>query len=259
VAAISYDSVEVLKFFAGKAGIQYLLLSDADSALIRKLGILNEKVPQNSMAYGIPNPGSYLVDPSGKVISKYFEDDYTERVTASDILVRQFGDGALGGPHTTVETKHLRLSSSAGTTAVKSGQRIALTIDLEMKPKMHVYAPGAQGYKPIEFRLIPSPAGTAHPLTYPPAKTLFLPAIGEKVPVYDSTLRLVQELTIGRDAALKPLLSPSGEFTIEGELKYQACDDKVCYIPASVPLKWTFVLENHDRERAPQEIRHKAR
>ena len=259
MAAISYDSVEVLKFFTEKAKIHFVMLSDPDSAVIRKFGIFNESVPANSMAYGIPNPGTYLVDPSGKVISKYFEDDYTQRVTASDILVKEFGAGAVGGPHATVETKHLTLTSSAGTTTVKSGQRIPLTIDIQMKPKMHVYAPGTQGYKPIEFKLTQTPAAIAHPLTYPPSKILFLPVIDEKVPVYDSTVKLVQEVTIGKDGALKPLLSPSGEFTIEGELKYQACDDKLCYIPATVPLKWTFILESHDRERAPKEIQHMAK
>ena len=31
--------------------------------------------------------------------------------------------------------------------------------------------------------------------------------------------------------------------TVSGTLDYQACDDKVCYNPASVPVSWTFDLK----------------
>jgi hypothetical protein len=30
--------------------------------------------------------------------------------------------------------------------------------------------------------------------------------------------------------------------TISGTLEYQACDDKICYNPALLPLSWTFTL-----------------
>jgi hypothetical protein len=38
--------------------------------------------------------------------------------------------------------------------------------------------------------------------------------------------------------------------TIAGTLQYQACDDKVCFTPQSVPLTWTLGLRALDRERA---------
>jgi hypothetical protein len=41
---------------------------------------------------------------------------------------------------------------------------------------------------------------------------------------------------------------------VEGTLRYQACDDRVCYVPQELPVKWTFQLEGHDRERAPAEL-----
>ena len=36
---------------------------------------------------------------------------------------------------------------------------------------------------------------------------------------------------------------------IAGTLDYQACDDKVCFNPQSVPLRWTIGLKPLDRER----------
>ena len=38
--------------------------------------------------------------------------------------------------------------------------------------------------------------------------------------------------------------------TIKGILNYQACDDKLCFTPQSVPLTWTVTLRQLDRERA---------
>jgi hypothetical protein len=34
-----------------------------------------------------------------------------------------------------------------------------------------------------------------------------------------------------------------GAVTIEGTLRYQACDDRMCYVPKSVPLKWTLQVQ----------------
>jgi hypothetical protein len=256
VAAISYDSPAILKDFATRRGITFPLLSDQGSNTIRAFGILNEAVPAGTPFAGIPHPGTYIVDPSGRVTAKYFEEDYTQRFTASDILVRQFGSAA-GSAHATVDTQHLRLSSSASAGRVRSGQRIALTLDIELKPEMHVYAPGVAGYIPIEWSMTPSDAIVAHPMVTPPSKRLHLPAIDETVSVYGGSFRLVRDITIAKDATLKPLLDANGSLTIQGTFRYQACDNRMCYIPKSVPVKWTLQVEAHDRERVPAPLRKK--
>jgi peroxiredoxin len=91
VAAISYDSVGALKSFADRQHITYPLLSDPDSKIIRTYNILNEAVKPGTPTYGIPYPGVYVVDAQGRVVSKYFEDDYRERVSTAEILPRRFG------------------------------------------------------------------------------------------------------------------------------------------------------------------------
>jgi hypothetical protein len=256
VAAISYDSQAILKNFAGRSGITFPLLSDEGSKTIRAFGILNEDVPAGTPFAGIPHPGTYIVDPGGRVTAKYFEDDYTQRFTASDILVRQFGLAA-GSAHATAETRHLRLSSSASADRARSGQRIALTLDVELKPDMHVYAPGVAGYIPIEWSMAPGEAIIAHPVVTPPSKKLHLPAIDETVSVYGGQFRLVREITIAKDAKLKPLLDSSGNLTIAGTFRYQACDNRMCYIPQTVPVKWTIHIDAHDRQRVPAPLQKK--
>lgn len=254
MAAISYDSVAVLKDFADRKHVTYPLLSDSDSKIIRTFGILNETVPANSMAYGIPYPGTYVVDPSGKVVAKFFEDDYKERFPTLEIL-DQIG-GAIGSTRTTVKGKHLQLSLSASTIVVHPNQRVALFLDIDLTQKMHVYAPGVQGYIPIDWKM--AETGTKlYPVSYPVPEKLRLEVIKETVPVYRRHVRLEEDVVIETEPQVKPLLNPQGELTLEGSLQYQACDDQECYIPETVPLKWTFSFEPLDRERVPVGLQHK--
>jgi hypothetical protein len=37
--------------------------------------------------------------------------------------------------------------------------------------------------------------------------------------------------------------------TITGTFAYQACDDKVCFAPQSIPLSWSIAVKPLDRER----------
>ncbi len=254
MAAISYDSVAVLNSFADRKHITYLLLSDPDSKIIRTFDILNETVPANSMAYGIPYPGTYVVDTSGKVVAKFFEGDFKERTPTLEIL-DQVG-GALGLTHATVEAKHLRFSSSASTDVVHPNQRVALFLDLDLMPRMHVYAQGVQGYIATEWKMTET-AAKFYAVRYPAPEKLRLEVIKETVPVYRGRVRLGEDLVIGTEAQVKPRLNEHGEMVLEGSLRYQACDDHECYIPETVPLKWTFKFEALDRERVPAEIQHK--
>lgn len=279
VAAISYDSVEVLKDFATRRGITFPLLSDKDSQVIRAFGILNENAPRDSFVYGVPNPGTYVLNGAGVVTAKYFEDDYTERVTASDILARQFGANPSAGPGVQ-ETRHLRLAAASSANAARGGQKIALVLNIELKPGMHVYAPGVRGYKPVAWEMLTAPvkpegeaqtAGEADrpeqvrlpgrlftEVAWPAPRMLHLKAIGETVPVYEKKLRLVREVTIPSDKLLREVTSPSGVLTLEGVFRYQACDAKTCYNPVSLPLVFAIQILKHDTERVPVELRRQA-
>jgi hypothetical protein len=256
VAAISYDSVGALKSFADRQHITYPLLSDPDSKIIRTYDIFNQTVRPGTPAYGIPYPGVYVVDARGMVVSKYFEDDFKERVSTSDILARQFGapvDVVRGA----VEAKYLQITTAASNDIARPGLRIALSLDIEMKPKMHVYAPGVQGYIPIDWRLDEGgPAAKRHSFEYPRSEMLRLEAIGETVPVYRGHIRIRREITFGQEAVLKKLVSPNGEVTVKGTFRYQACDDRECYVPEDVPLVWRFKYEGLDLQRAPSEFQH---
>ena len=86
LVAISYDSPDTLRKFTGSRGITFPLVSDPGSAIIRRYGLLNDTVDPKSPTYGIPHPGTFILDRRGVVQSRFFEDAYQERFTAATIL-----------------------------------------------------------------------------------------------------------------------------------------------------------------------------
>lgn len=250
VVGLSYDSPAVLKNFAERKGIHFPLLSDPESKVITQLGILNEDVPKGSPFFGIPHPGTFIVDKAGRVTAKYFEEDFKQRYTAADILVQRYGI-VPESRKSEVVGKQLDATLSASNFIVRPGQRVALVLDLQLKPGMHVYAPGVQGYIPIDWKIKESDVAAAHEATFPKPEILFLKAIDERVPVFKDHVRVVRDITFGPDPKVKAAASADGTFAVEGTLRYQACDDRLCYLPQELPLKWTFQYEGFDRERVP--------
>jgi hypothetical protein len=54
----------------------------------------------------------------------------------------------------------------------------------------------------------------------------------------------VTDVTVSLAPAVRERARVAGAaLTISGSLRYQACDDKVCYQPVSVPLSWTVGFE----------------
>lgn len=258
VVGVSYDSVEILHNFSERRNIHFTLLSDPESKIIREVGILNEGIPHNNPFFGVPHPVTFILDNKGVIVAKYFEEDYKQRFTAAEILVQRYGL-VPETSRTEVEGKQLKAVTSASNSLVRGGQRIALVIDIDLKPGMHVYAPGVEGYIPIEWKIRDSEAWTVHPVTYPASEKLFLKAINETVPVYQGHLRLTRDITIAQEAKLKQVVSQSGSFIVEGTLRYQACNDRQCFIPQELPVKWPLQFEGLDRERVPAELQRKTR
>jgi hypothetical protein len=248
--------VAVLKNFADRKKITFPLLSDPDSRIIRAFGILNEAVPPGSAQYGIPHPGTYIVDTRGRVVTKYFEEDMRERVSASDILAGRFGEPITAG-RAAVEAKHVALATAASTGVAMPGHRIMLSLEVDLPARMHVYAPGVSGYIPIDWKIDEGGGMKPQAVQYPAPEKLYLKAIKETALVYRGRIRLTREITLGQEAALKPLVSPSGELVLKGSFRYQACDDKECYVPETVPLEWHFQFQGMERERVPAELQRK--
>ncbi len=256
VVSLTYDSTDILKAFAARLGINYPMLSDPESKVIRAFDILNTNVDKATPRFGIPFPGTYIINAKGIITAKYFDDDYRERSSAASILTREFG--VAGVQKNTVENNQLKLTYYASDAALAPGHRTALVLEIEFKPKMHVYAPGVKNYLPIDWQMDASKAWAVFPALYPPSKTLHLPVIKETVPVYDRSIRIVRDLAVGLDPEVAPQLNADRILTVQGSFRYQACDDKECYLPKTLPLQWSFKVGQLDTQRVPEALQKKA-
>jgi hypothetical protein len=252
VAVITYDSPEVIRNFSARLGITVPILSDPGSKIINDFGILNTNIPRTSFQYGIPFPGTYTVDTKGVVTAKYFEDTYRERVTPNFILSRQFGEAGLRKSQ--VRTAHLTLTSYVTDDKVYAGNRISLILDVELPPKMHIYAPGVKGYKPVGFQLDRHPNVRFFDTSFPKAAIMNLPVIKERVPVYSGKVRITRDVILGTDENMRK----ESNVEITGTFEYQACDDKICYLETKIPLKFSLVVQNQDVPRVPENLRRPA-
>jgi hypothetical protein len=238
LAAISYDSPATLKAFAEARGITFPLLSDAGSATIKQYNLLNGEATGRTA--GIPYPGTFVLNPRGIVTSRSFEAAYQERASASSIL--GVGQGAAK-----TETAHLVVTTGASDTRVAPGTRLALFVDIAPKPKMHVYAPEQPDAIPVSLKL-ETGEFTAHAPVFPKPEKYFFKPLNETQLVYSKRFRIVQDVTIALTPAVRARArSADGTMTVTGTLQYQACDDAICYMPVTVPLRWTLALRDLSR------------
>ncbi len=86
LTAISYDAPTILADFEKQNELQYPLLSDSQSAMIKAFGIRNEKFDEGSRFYGIPNPAIYLFDDKGTIKHVFREADYQDRPEIAEVM-----------------------------------------------------------------------------------------------------------------------------------------------------------------------------
>jgi hypothetical protein len=240
IAAISYDSPAVLKAFAEARGITFPLLSDPGSETIKRYGILNREATGRTA--GIPYPGTLVIDRQRVVTARSFEERYQERASAESLLARGAGQDLAAGETQRLETPHLAVTARSSDSAAAPGTRLSLVIDIAPKPRMHVYAPEQKELIPISLTLDPSDAIKVHPPEYPKSEKYFFAPLAETQFVYSKPFRIVQDVTIALTPALRERAASGERITIGGRLRYQACDDKVCYMPQELRLSWTIGL-----------------
>jgi len=257
LAAISYDSPAILKDFADRHKIEFPLLADPDSSLIRTFNVLNAEA--KGMNKGMARPGFFYIDSKGVVRDTYFEARDIDRFTPNNVIGKLFPE-LTEGVSRNVEAPHLRLTLAQSDRTVVPGSRVTLTAEIELPPDVHVYSPGVKGYKPIQLMLHPSGGIEPAPVNYPSSKILYLEAIKEQVPVFEGKFRITEDVTVTHSNAgdgLRAVFSAGKTVSIVGELQYQACDKTICYPPTSVPVKWELKVQPLDLHRSPGNIRHK--
>ena len=265
LVAISYDSHDTLAAFAEQHRITYPLLADVGSATIKRYGILNTVAEEglgpkgsdpdviarvklyvsangaNERQRGIPFPGTFIVDPRGRVKARFFEDSYTVRNTVSNIRVRLNAvDSSV--VVTRVQGAQLDVVTYPSDSAVAPGNRFAVVAQVTPHEGVHVYAPGAANYKVIDLKVLPAQYIRALAPSYPASQLYFFKPLNERVPTYQKPFTITQQIVLDGSAAARAALASQKAMTIGGALTYQACDDRLCYDPVTLPLSWSVNL-----------------
>ncbi len=254
MAAISYDSEAILQDFTQRHKIEYPLLADPQSEVIRQYGVLNEQA--TGFTKGMAVPGYFYITPDGLIKEKFFETAYTDRYTANNLVLKLFPQ-LVEGTGRAVASPYIKLSLLQSDRVVVPGSRFTLVAEAEFAAGPHLYAPGVQGYKPIQLVLEAPAELKLEPPRYPEANILYLAAIKESVPVFEGKFRIFQDATVSADRKLMGSIGAGKAVTVKGTLLYQACDSTTCYFPQKTEVSWDVQVVPLDTERAPQAIQHK--
>jgi peroxiredoxin len=236
VFAISYDSTAVLGGFAEKYGIQFPLLGDEGSAVIRRLGMLNERVaehhafygvPMRDDVYGVPYPGAFILDERGIITERRFEDSYRVRETAVGLLEAAFG-GISGhhGAEARATGDGVAVRAYLDSATYRMMQRLRLTVELQIEPGLHVYGqPIPEGYVPLAVEVGPI-EGLEVRATVAPAPTPFQVAgLTEQFVVYEGSVELTVPLTF---------TTATEDVMVDVVVRYQACSASECLMPGAL-------------------------
>ena len=121
---------------------------------------------------GMAFPGYIYISGDGRIQQTFFEQNYQERYTANNVIAKLFPELAEADLRT-LAAPHLQLKLGQSDSVVGPGSRVTLTIEVTLPKDMHVYAPGAKGYKPIALQLDPSRELKLGCVRYPMSRILF--------------------------------------------------------------------------------------
>jgi DsbC/DsbD-like thiol-disulfide interchange protein len=121
------------------------------------------------------------------------------------------------------------------TSPIRAGSPATIALHVRLPKEVHV-----QSNKPRDPSLIPTvltlelPAGiTVTSIEYPAASDLSQPGRKEPLAVYGNEFAITVRLSLA--AGLR-----ESEVAIPGVLRYQACNDSVCFPPARESTTWTL-------------------
>jgi thiol:disulfide interchange protein len=150
---------------------------------------------------------------------------------ALGVLVSAAAGRTQTGPPRAVVTP---LVETAGVAAGASA-RVALRVVLP--PGLH-----ANSNKPRDPSLIPTvltiaahDAVTVEEIVYPKAEDLVQKGADQPLSVFE------REFYIGAVLKVAPG-APAGDLVVPARLRYQACDEAVCYLPATAPVEWKITV-----------------
>jgi thiol:disulfide interchange protein len=129
------------------------------------------------------------------------------------------------------------LTPVVAATAVKPGAPVHLALRVVVPEGLHLQSdrPRDPTYIPTTLWVDPA-AATVRELVFPPSTDFRVEGLPESLAVFE------HDIVIGV-AAVIPAGTAPGQLRIPARLRYQACDNKVCYPPRTVDAAWTVKID----------------
>ena len=132
-----------------------------------------------------------------------------------------------------VQRVRAQLTPVTATNGVAAGGELRAALKISLPEGFHVNSnkPRDESLIPIVLTVIPPTGVTVKEIVYPTPTDLKQKGAEQPLSVFE------RDFTIGVALAIDPATAP-GELSIPLRLRYQACDETMCYIPTSAEAVW---------------------
>jgi thiol:disulfide interchange protein DsbD len=152
-------------------------------------------------------------------------------LTAAGIIVLAAGVGRaqLAGPPTAAWTPLVELSGVHTGTAVRAALRVSLPEGLHVQSNK----PRDASLIPTRLTVDPPPGITATEVVFPDSIDLAQVGADQPLAVFEREFTIGVQFAVARSVLL-------GDVTVPGRLRYQACNDTMCFAPRTADFAWTL-------------------
>ncbi len=212
--------------------MSFPLLSDPKSEIIERFGILNTLIEEDDHPwFGIPFPGTYVVDADGIITAKFFEANLALRANSDQLRRAALGEEIVIDP-----APH---SSEVAVDVVLDGDSLAvgvvrdLLVRLRVPEGQHLYGePVPDGMVATSVELDESVGVVVFDPMLPPTRPHTLQGTGEVLQIFDGDVSIRVPITHNQRSTVKRE-DGSRVVPISGTVRWQSCDDEVCHLPAT--------------------------
>ena len=242
--------MEALADYARAHGVTFPLLSDPDSEVIERFGILNALIdPHDHPWYGIPFPGAYVIAADGTIAAKFFESSLQLRPSADQLLRAALGDDVHLPPMT-------RTPESVAFDVVFDGDVLHagvlhdLVVRFAVPDGQHLYGePVPDGMVPTSVEIEPDVGLVVKPAIFPPTTPHTLAGTGGSLQVFEGDVLARVPLT-QLSRSLTQLEDGSFVQRVTGSVRWQSCDDDTCHLPRTERFGIDIPATPHNRPEA---------
>lgn len=245
--ALSYDHADALADYARAHQVTFPLLSDPDSEIIERFGILNTMIdPDDHPWHGIPYPGAYVTDADGLITAKFFESSLQFRPSAEQLRRAALGE-ELHLPPMAAASESVEYDITLDGDVLHASVFHDLVVRLAVPDGQHLYGePVPEGMVATSVDVDPDLGLVTKPATLPPTTPLTLATTGETLYVFDGDVTIRTPIA-HLSRSLTQLDDGSHVLRVTGTIKWQSCDDHVCHLPRSERFTIDLPAAPHDR------------